>query len=317
MSHEVETMAWTNEVPWHGLGTQVAGDLTTNQMLKAAKLDWTVEKQKLFLSDGTELKQDFALVRSKDSTILDVVGPAYTPVQNQQVFDFYKEFVEAGSATMETAGSLKGGRIVWALANLNKSFKLAGKDEVKGYLLFASHHIQGKANVMKFTATRVVCNNTLQMAFRGNGSTVKRAHRGEFDEFAQDTAKAQLGIARDQFSEFAEECLKLSKIKVDDLRAAQLICEAFGASDLENEESYELILKEAPDAAKLAIQALTHSPGAQLPSAKGTAWGVLNGISYTTDHLLRRSVDARVHNAWFGKNSRIKSNAMRILGELE
>jgi len=28
MSHEVETMAWANEVPWHRLGREVTDDLT-------------------------------------------------------------------------------------------------------------------------------------------------------------------------------------------------------------------------------------------------------------------------------------------------
>ena len=28
MAHEVETMAWTGQVPWHGLGTEVDSNLT-------------------------------------------------------------------------------------------------------------------------------------------------------------------------------------------------------------------------------------------------------------------------------------------------
>ena len=45
MSHEVETMAYANETPWHGLGTPVADTLTPKEMLQAAGLDWKVEKK--------------------------------------------------------------------------------------------------------------------------------------------------------------------------------------------------------------------------------------------------------------------------------
>ena len=33
----VETMAYAGEVPWHGLGTKVPHDLSTDEMLKIAK----------------------------------------------------------------------------------------------------------------------------------------------------------------------------------------------------------------------------------------------------------------------------------------
>ena len=42
MSHEIETMAYAGEVPWHGLGEPVTNDMSPADMMKAAGLDWTV-----------------------------------------------------------------------------------------------------------------------------------------------------------------------------------------------------------------------------------------------------------------------------------
>ena len=42
MSHEVETMAWANEVPWHRLGREIGKDATPDQILRVADLDWNV-----------------------------------------------------------------------------------------------------------------------------------------------------------------------------------------------------------------------------------------------------------------------------------
>ena len=47
MAHMVETMAWTGQRPWHGLGIEIPPDLSPNEILEAAELDWRVEKKDL------------------------------------------------------------------------------------------------------------------------------------------------------------------------------------------------------------------------------------------------------------------------------
>jgi hypothetical protein len=54
MAHNVETMAWANDVPWHGLGIKVSGELTPLQMQEAAQLDWTVSKRPSYTIDAPE-----------------------------------------------------------------------------------------------------------------------------------------------------------------------------------------------------------------------------------------------------------------------
>jgi phage/plasmid-like protein (TIGR03299 family) len=319
MSHEIETTAWTNEVPWHGLGTEVGPNMTTEQMMKAAGLDWSVTKEPMFIKAGgkqIKVPDAFALTRDSDHSILDVCGNAYTPVQNAESFEFFREFVEAGDATMETAGSLKGGRMIWVLANLGKSFKLAGKDEVKGYLLLANPHQQGKSQKMMFTNVRVVCNNTLTAALRREsgdgtapGNVVRRAHRGEFNEVARENAKASLGIAREQFAEFKEFALEMSHFKMDLDATANLIARAFGDDDMIGETA-EVMRKDGAKGVQFALQALDSAPGAKLASSVGTAWGALNAVTYVTDHLIRNSADSRMYNAWFGRSAVIKHDAI-------
>src|SRR5208282_2892650 len=123
--HELEqlkdgsySMAYAGELPWHGLGNPVSNDLTPEQMLKAASLDWEVNKVPSFILINDEpiyTGQD-ALVRSSDNSILDMVSTEWNDVSNLEAFQFFKEYVEAGEMNMETAGSLQNGRIVWAMA---------------------------------------------------------------------------------------------------------------------------------------------------------------------------------------------------------
>jgi hypothetical protein len=114
MAHMIETMAYAGETPWHGLGKEVPADLSPEQMLVTAGLDWQVNKVPAFIRvDGEELMTGkSALVRSSDNSILDVVSNDWLPVQNHTAFEFFDDFVHAGDMEMHTAGSLKNGQIV-------------------------------------------------------------------------------------------------------------------------------------------------------------------------------------------------------------
>ena len=60
----VETMAYAGAVPWHGLGKPVPADLSTNQMLDAAGLNWTVEKVPLYYMADAKKNKVFEIGRA-------------------------------------------------------------------------------------------------------------------------------------------------------------------------------------------------------------------------------------------------------------
>jgi len=181
VSHELEMvngkaqMAYVGEVPWHGLGTRVEPNLTPQEMLEVAGLNWRVEKHDVFYKNenGTfeRAPKKQALVRSSDGQYMDIVSDNWNPVQNEDVFGFFDEYVKKGGMEMHTAGSLKDGKMIWALAKVGESFSLfGGKDEVDSYLLLSNPHQFGKGVDIRFTPIRVVCNNTLSLSLEGKAS---------------------------------------------------------------------------------------------------------------------------------------------------
>lgn len=326
MSHEVETMAYTNEVPWHRLGVHVADAPDVEEMIQVAGLDWTVEKRPMVAATSynekthkhtfdLEVPDFYALVRSSDDKVLDVVGSRYTPVQNTEAFEFFKEFVEAGDATMETAGSLRGGRLVWGLADLNASFRLPGKDEVKGYLLIAAPHEQGKSLIIRLTNIRVVCNNTLTLALRekGSASEFRMPHLQSFDANVIQRAKETLGIAREQLREFERNARLLKKLKVTTGDVTRICAELF--TDATPEDVEDMVTDPDSNATpriKSILSAYTQAPGAD----PGTGWGALNAVTYWADHIASRTQDQRLANAWFGKTAVQKEKVLNTLLEM-
>lgn len=339
MSHEVETMAWTGEVPWHGLGHQVAGNLTAKQMLKAAQLDWSVSKRPLFTTKlkagddgyraaGTEIlaRDHQALVRDSDNRVLDVVGHKYVPVQNEQALDFFKRFIEAGGATMETAGSLCGGSYVWGLAKLKRTIRLgkgSSVDEQEQYLLLMSPHVHGKSLVTQTTTVRVVCRNTLGFALgeklTGNKDAYRMPHVREFTEAMQQEAVVALGLADHQVKEYqaAIEFLASTKAKpkqVDDYFKTLLGLDDESLAARQAEDDAEE--QRTPKALQLFRTALEQAPGADLPSAKGTWWGALNAVTFVQDHQLGKDRDKVVRDLWLGYRGSLKRQAFTTALEL-
>ena len=144
MSHEVETMAWANEVPWHRLGYQIGDDATPEQILRVADLDWNVNMKPVqwtnAVGESQESEKYFSLVREshtrQDGTIVPEqilssgLTDQYKPIQNMRMAKFFNEQIDNGVATMETAMSLFGGRIVILVAKTNENFELAGGDKI-------------------------------------------------------------------------------------------------------------------------------------------------------------------------------------------
>ncbi|TXH19134.1 MAG: DUF932 domain-containing protein, partial [Hyphomicrobiaceae bacterium] len=271
---------------------------------KAAGIDWTTDKSPLYRADGSEIKGRFELHTSTGTT-LDIVGNDYRPTQNAHVMEFFNDLVRKGDATMETMGSLQQGKIVWAMAALNEGFTLPGGDAVRGYLFIGSPHMRGRSLIARVTQVRDVCNNTIQVALRlghhGVGDVFRMNHRNEFTPIQQQKAKEVLGVAREQVQDFEKVAKKLRATKVNDDRAHELFTKLF-AKDPDSESRKVAQL----------VDAYHNAPGA-LP---GNAWGVLNAVTYYTDHMAGKSSDRRLTMAWTGRNAAKKVEALDLLRNL-
>jgi len=308
MSHELEIingqaqMAYRESKgrPWHGLGTPVSDDMTPHEMMVAAGLDWEVEKVDTFYrykGDNHATGQQ-ALVRSNDGKILTQVGPGWNPVQNSEAFEFFTDFVSNGDMVMDTAGSLKDGQIVWALADVQEGFDLFNGDEVKGYLLFSNPHQYGKAIDVKFVMERVVCNNTLTVALNEKGMPgVKINHRSQFDP---EMVKQTLGISHQRIEKFKEAAQFLGSKNYQKQELHNFLKTVFGESTKEG--------KELSRTAERALEVVENQPGDHF--RPGTWWNAYNAVTYMTDHELGRSADTRMTSAWFGVNAKRKVDAL-------
>lgn len=311
--HLVQSMAYVNETPWHGFGNQLAANQPLEVWARQAGMNWTIESSEVrFISGNAGLGAIHAfpdqrvLYRSDTKAPLSVVSSRYQVVQPSEVLEFYRDLTEVGGFALETAGVLKNGTKLWALAKTGQSGLLKGSDKVEGYLLLATACDGTLATTAQFTSVRVVCNNTLQIALSNGTGTVKVPHRSQFDAQA---VKRQLGIAVSSWDAFMVRTKALSERKVSDAAAEAFFRRVLTYPATNNSDRERTVINERAIKAVGTLYA-GRGKGADLPSAAGTAWGLLNSITEYVDHHRRaRSNDHRRDAAWFGQGAQLKQKA--------
>lgn len=220
MSAEVETMFYTREKPWHGLGTRVEEAPGSREALKLAGLDWQVIQKSIATTDGQVISGFKANVRNTDNRVLGVVTDRYKVVQNEDAFAFTDQLLGEG-VIYETAGSLQDGRRTWLLAKLPQRYIISG-DEIAPYMVFMNTHDGTGAIRAAMTPVRVVCMNTLNLAL----STAKRSwstnHTGDIAGKMED-ARYTLLYADQYMSELGKAIDRMSHQRLSERQVMEYI----------------------------------------------------------------------------------------------
>lgn len=287
---------------------------------------------------------DFRMhVRMDDRSVLGIVGKDYKPVPNQVLASFADSLVTYDpGAAMETAGSLRGGKRVFSLVRLGEPVRISGgdRDELVPYLLVTNCHDGTGAFRAYFTTVRVVCANTHRWAEAKAGSAgFWYRHDGDIQGKVEE-ARRVLGLAANQTRKAGEQARFLSSVSLVqhqvDAYFQEVYNQTFGKRPAEV-KAVDLAVK-YPEKSPVEINALlasidtkaldeydekrekvlvTLKQNHEADSARGTAWGAYNAVSYYHDHQrgrgepqLRKLTDARVHSNLFGASAADKQKAM-------
>ncbi|MFW1706167.1 DUF932 domain-containing protein [Acinetobacter baumannii] len=335
MAHQIETMAFVGQTPWHGLGNQLPPNQPIEIWAQQAGMDWRIESSNVSYMAKNDRGQNIlmpyeeqrVLYRSDTHAPLSVVSQRYQEVQPKEILEFYRDLTEQSGFELETAGVLKGGKKFWALARTGQSTALKSKDVSNGYILLATACDGTLATTAQFTSIRVVCNNTLAIALRGQSSSagvVKVPHSTKFDA---EKVKQQLGISVRAWDEHMYEMKQLTQRKVSQQEAKAYFDAVFNNSTMSISDPEENIIQFYHNVAQ-QVQEKKPEPngramnkalemfngqgrGADLSSAKDTAYGLLCSITEFVDHERRAmSTDHRLDSAWFGTGAGVKQRGL-------
>lgn len=300
-------MAFVGETPWHKLGQRVNEGASIEEWRTAARLEWQALQSQCNYAkaDGSRgtVADKKVLYRSDTGDALSVVGDGYQVVQPGEVLEFFRDLAAAGDWHIHTAGSLRGGRKIWALARNHTEGQVTPGDTVRGNLLLATSLDGSMRTIACMTAIRVVCANTLRLALSNAQDVIGTSHRSVFDP---SDVKRRLGVARSSFDVFMDQARQLAERGISANAAQEFVRTLLRApaavGSIRAARGEDRILSLFAGAGR----------GADHDGVKGTRWGLFNAITEYVDH--ERGSDAnRLDSAWFGAGHDIKAKALETL----
>lgn len=322
MSHELSMnngkaeMFYYGEKPWHGLGTEVQGALTSAEAITAAGLNWKVQKTPVkYLTPAGQLLEvpgKFVNYRDDLQTPLGVVGKDYTIVQNKDCFSFFDAVVGEKAAMYHTAGALFGGRKVWLLAKLPQDTIVKGVDISKNYLLLSNSH-DGTSNLkIMFSSVRVVCSNTLSMAINGAGNISMLRHTANIGLRVRQVREF-LGITTAVAAKYGAYANALAEKGISNAIIEDFF-QRMGLSVLDTEPETVRTRRENQQEEILSKLEVTNRA---TPEIKDTRWALLNAYTDYVDHVKAvkpsNDQDKWVDSILFGNAAESKQKALKEL----
>ena len=306
MAAAIEQMMFVGATPWHGLGNQVDSDINVADAIVAAGLDWEVGLKDLQTVDGVPVNHR-ATYRKSDGSILGVVGPRYTPLQNRDSFDWFQPFLDAGECALHTAGSLHSGQKVWVLAQLNRdNSEIVTGDEVSKFILLSNSHDGTTAIRVGYTPIRVVCANTLAWAHSNTNSQLirirhTRSSKNNLENVRDimDNINAGFEATAEQFRFLASKDFNQADIR----KYVKTMLGIEGTIDADIKTRTRNIMDE--------ILALVEGPKQAATNVRGTWWAAYNGYNEYLNYNKGRTEDNRIDSLWFGVGANDNMKALK------
>lgn len=315
MSAEFESGVTFGAKSWHGMEVNLpAGDLRRRSVegtLAAAGLDWTVSKHALCVKSddpawsGVDTADEaFGVFRDTDRRFLGVVGQAYQCRQNLDHLRFFQGWLDTGECEFETAGSLRGGKVVWALARIDEDQDVGGGDTITPYFRVASSHDGSMATNVGFVRIRTVCTNTLVAGTKDPMSKLLNVRHTARQELSLAAIRETIDLARQEFRANIAQYRKMMEVKLDPTELRRYVKLVMDAPEDDDAMSGRM-RNQVRDVVNLCHDSI----GA--PSDQ-TVWRAYQGVSYWLTHRRTPDPDRRKNSLWFGSGAAMNNRAFDL-----
>lgn len=293
------------EQPWHKTNcVEVPPNTPLMEVAKLSKQDWLMEKRKLFREIGQSYKEvlgQIAIVRTDIDHVLGFATEGYQLYQNEDGFRALQPFIDSGLARIETTGTLKNGKIVWALLRINtEDLVINGKDVLRRYVL-ASWGNDGKTGIrVGYVDVRVVCFNTLSAAHSSKLSQLVRlSHKGDVVSNVNSVVET-MDLTVQEFHATADQYKRMLDKRINDNDLRDYVKVVLGLVEKDSNKKSTNIIDRVVDLAYM---------GYGNGGISNTVWGGLNAVTQYLSHNATRSADNRLQSLWFGGNNVVLKKA--------
>ncbi len=282
-----------------GIGLTRRGD-----PLHDFKLDWQVKKIPLsYTVHGHEqMIPKCALVRQDTYKLLSIVPPKWKPIQNNEFVEIIQTLADQENLDIDLGGSFNEGEYVWLLAKSKPSFTLREKDVIQSYYLFTNPHVYGASFSIQFVPIRMATATSICFSLKAKNHPHEIGRYNFYKDL--DSAEKIKGILNAGHARM-KEYEKIARF-LNSKKYTEEAVEKFLNRIVPTTGDYVQMSRPSVEITKI----IESPPEGNMNY--GTWWQALNAVFYYFDHMAGNSVDTRMFSNWYGKNRKIKLEAMKI-----
>lgn len=288
----------TRDAAWHDLFPVVPDYITSwDEAREASGLTWEVQEVPVFgryrrtvedvvTETYRPVKGQKGIVRNDNGEWLAIVNDTYTPFPNADLGPLLEAIVGEEDVQYETAGSLKGGAKVWVMLRLRDPFEVPG--DPKGATLPRcavqnSHDGSGSLR-SQFLQTRIVCDNTSQMAdveSKRRGTQYTFRHTASIHDRVEE-AKSVVTSLRDSRQKYTDWATDLLGVRITPEQEQAFIEQFF---PVEHGVMSERVVANIHEARAQFTSILNDGDGTMPEDIRYTAYGLVQGAIEYLDHV--------------------------------
>ncbi len=315
MAHEIEgnRAFYTLKPAWHKLGTVLE---TAPNIEEACALAYPHTIVKLPCAGIVDAEKNLTInapehcvITRDDGKVLAVMGNDYTFPQPREAFSFFQPFMDKGLVELESGGSLRDGKRMWALAKVKgANAEVVKGDEIKAYYLVYTSFDGSLSHGIMPTNTRVVCANTLRAAIESDShskTAFKLKHTKNLLTRIDD-AQRLIAQSLNQFQKDIECYQSLAKKPCSDVQL-----ETYLRDVLETPEAKETSTR-AENKLQYVLDFTKAQPRKELLPIEGTYWNAYNGVTNYLSHEYGRNDENRTDSLWFGTSANVSQRALEL-----
>jgi phage/plasmid-like protein (TIGR03299 family) len=256
-----------------------------------------------------------AIARDDTMEVLATPTDSFNLIYHHQMGGLLDAYVETmgkagGTLKFETAGSVRGGRNVYAVVYLDEPWHAPG-DESRTYpyaVLLNAHDGSGACKLIT-TNVRVVCWNTYQAADSDGQNALVIRHTASASDRVEN-AKVALGAMRDEAEAWRMQAEDLASINVDDALVRTFLDDFIPIPEGATERG-----REGRRERQATFMGLDNGPTCgDLPP---TAYRLVQAAGEYLDHVRPyRSADTYLSRTMFGTDAKLKAGTIRRIRDL-
>lgn len=276
-------------------------------------LRWAVNKQPLYLEDGTKTPY-VGIVREDTKTVFASCKDSYNPYQNSELAELLIRIADIGGYEIHTGGMFKEGAKVFVQLKSGNIIENIGKnnDKVIGYTTGINSHDGSTSLRWGSTNITISCQNTFNAATKELINSLRHTNNlhNRVDMYLK-----QIGLAVQEEKSIFEKYIRFSEIPATQKQITRIVREVTGVDILlTNEEAKDKFSTYNINRSEELLECI-----ATEMSQKGdTLWGLFSGVTKYTTHVMPvpNRLNARLESKYVGSASKVDNKIFDIINSL-